>query len=74
MCGSSGLFHDVPSQRTVRQQDVELNGANPFKRHACRVKPVKRALMKKLTDSLLTHGFAHPSSSPWSSLSFGIKA
>lgn len=34
-----------------------------FKRHACRVKPAKRILIKKGSEHLLTHGFALPSSS-----------
>ena len=61
------LFGDVPSQTSVLSHDVDVKNARPVKQHAYRVNSVKRALMKQEAEYLLRHGFARPSSSPWSS-------
>ena len=61
------LFGDVPSQTSVLSHDVDVGNARPIKQHAYRVNSVKRALMKQEAEYLLRHGFARPSSSPWSS-------
>uniref|UniRef100_A0A3B3BUU0 Gypsy retrotransposon integrase-like protein 1 n=1 Tax=Oryzias melastigma TaxID=30732 RepID=A0A3B3BUU0_ORYME len=61
------LFRDVPSQTTCIEHDIVLTKASPIKQNAYRVNPAKRALMRKEVEYLLEHGFAIPSTSPWSS-------
>lgn len=61
------LFGDVPSQTTVLQHDINVDGASPIKQHSYRVNNVKRSIMKQETEYLLQNGLAKHSSSPWSS-------
>lgn len=61
------LFGDVPTQTHVLSHDIDVGDHKPLKQHAYRVNPTKRAVMLKEADYLIAHGFAVPSSSPWSS-------
>lgn len=61
------LFGDVPSQTTVLQHDINVDGASPIKQHAYRMYAVKITIMRQETDYLLENGLAKHSSSPWSS-------
>uniref|UniRef100_A0A3B1IW77 Gypsy retrotransposon integrase-like protein 1 n=1 Tax=Astyanax mexicanus TaxID=7994 RepID=A0A3B1IW77_ASTMX len=63
----SSLFNDVPTQTTVVQHDVKVTSSVPVKQHPYRTNVAKRAIMKSEVDYLVEHGFAKPSSSPWSS-------
>ncbi|KAL6467197.1 hypothetical protein MHYP_G00250010 [Metynnis hypsauchen] len=61
------LFLDIPSQTSVLQHDIDVNGHPPIKQHPYRVSPHKRALLQQETEYLLENGFAVPSNSPWCS-------
>lgn len=61
------LFGDVPSRTNVLKHDIDVGEHRPIKQHAYRVHPEKRAVIQKEVKYLLDHGFAVPSSSPWSS-------
>lgn len=61
------LFSDVPSQTTVLEHDIDVGDCSPIKQNSYRVNPIKREIMQEETAYLLEHGFAVPSSSPWSS-------
>lgn len=61
------LFSDVPSQTTVLEHDIDVGDCSPIKQNSYRVNPIKRGIMQEETAYLLEHGFAVPSSSPWSS-------
>lgn len=61
------LFNDVPSQTTMVTHDIDVGECRPIKQHPYRANPNKRQVMKNEVEYLLTHGFAVPSQSPWSS-------
>ncbi len=61
------LFNDFPSTIHVIKHDIDVGSHVPVKQNAYRVNPVKRALMKQETQSLLEHNLAVPSASPWCS-------
>ena len=48
--------------------DIDVGNARPIKQAPYRVNPVKRELMRKECECLLSNGLAEPSSSAWSSL------
>lgn len=61
------LFGDIPSQTTVLQHDIDVNGSVPVRQHPYRINAVKRDAMKQEVQYLLDNELAKPSSSPWSS-------
>lgn len=61
------LFGDIPTQTTAISHDIDVKNACPIKQHPYCVNSAKLALLKQVAEYLLTHGFARPSTSPWSS-------
>lgn len=55
------------SSTNVLQHDIDVSDSTLIKQHPYRVNPIKRQLMQKEIEYLLTNGLAVPSSSSWSS-------
>ncbi len=47
------LFTDVPGCTTVIEHDIDVGTALPFKQHPYRVNPMKRELLKKISEVLV---------------------
>ncbi|KAL6484120.1 hypothetical protein MHYP_G00061650 [Metynnis hypsauchen] len=58
---------DIPSQTSVPQHDIDVNGHPSIRQHLYRVSPHKRSLLQQEAEYLLENGFAVPSNSPWCS-------
>ena len=61
------LFPDVPGRAQGMFHDVEVGDSLPIKQHPYRVGPVKKEIIDKEIDYMLTNKIIEPCSSPWSS-------
>lgn len=61
------LFPDLPTRTTVIEQGIDVDLAQPIKQHDSRVSPMKREVLRKEVEYLLSNDLAESSYNSWSS-------